>query len=50
MDDIMELVKEVLAWFMEGSFESALDYEQGYEPYDVKNKKIASLQEEIKAL
>jgi len=38
MDDIHELFKEALAGFMEGSLESELDSELGYEPYDVKNK------------
>ena len=38
MDDIQELFKEALAGFMEGSLESELDSELGYEPYDVKNK------------
>lgn len=38
MDDIQELFKEALAGFMEGSLESELDSEFGYEPYDVKNK------------
>ena len=38
MDDIQELFKEALAGFMEGSLESELDDELGYEPYDVKNK------------
>ena len=37
-DDIQELFKEALAGFMEGSLESELDDELGYEPYDVKNK------------
>ncbi|WP_296728242.1 hypothetical protein [Ruminococcus sp.] len=35
MDDIQELFKEALAGFMEGSLESELDSELGYEPYDV---------------
>ena len=38
MDDIQELFKEALSGFMEGSLESELDPELGYEPYDVKNK------------
>lgn len=38
MDDIQELFKETIAEFMEGSLESELDEELGYEPYDVKNK------------
>ena len=38
MDDIQALFKEALAGFMEGSLESELDDELGYEPYDVKNK------------
>ena len=38
MDDILELFKEALAGFTEGSLESELDSELGYEPYDVKNK------------
>ena len=38
MDNIQELFKEALAGFMEGSLESELDTELGYEPYDVKNK------------
>ena len=38
MNDIQELFKEALAGFMEGSLESELDSELGYEPYDVKNK------------
>lgn len=38
MDDIQELFKEALAGFIEGSLESELDSELGYEPYDVKNK------------
>ena len=33
MDDIQELFKEALAGFMEGSLESELDSELGYEPY-----------------
>ena len=32
MDDIQELFKEALAGFMEGSLESELDSELGYEP------------------
>ena len=36
--DIQELFKETIAEFMEGSLESELDEELGYEPYDVKNK------------
>lgn len=38
MDDIQELFKETIAEFVEGSLESELDNELGYEPYDVKNK------------
>ena len=38
MDDIQNLFKETIAEFMEGSLESELDEELGYEPYDVKNK------------
>jgi transposase-like protein len=38
MDDIQDLFKETIAEFMEGSLESELDEELGYEPYDVKNK------------
>lgn len=38
MDDIKELFKETIAEFVEGSLESELDNELGYEPYDVKNK------------
>lgn len=38
MDDIQELFKETIAEFIEGSLESELDNELGYEPYDVKNK------------
>ena len=38
MNDIQDLFKEALAGFMEGSLESELDSELGYEPYDVKNK------------
>ena len=38
MDDIQELFKEALAGFMEGSLESELDSELGYEPYDVKKQ------------
>ena len=38
MDDIQELFKETIAEFMEGSLESELDEELGYEPYDVKHK------------
>ena len=38
IDDIQELFKETIAEFMEGSLESELDEELGYEPYDVKNK------------
>lgn len=38
MEDIHELFKEALAGFIEGSLESELDDELGYEPYDVKNK------------
>lgn len=38
MDDIQELLKETIAEFVEGSLESELDNELGYEPYDVKNK------------
>ena len=38
MDDIQELFKEALAGFIEGSLESELDSELGYEPYDIKNK------------
>ena len=34
MDDIQELFKEALAGFMEGSLESELDSELGYEPYE----------------
>ena len=33
MNDIQELFKEALAGFMEGSLESELDSELGYEPY-----------------
>ena len=39
MDNIQELFKEALAEFMEGSLESELDDEFGYEPYDVKKKR-----------
>ena len=38
MDDIQNLFKETIAEFMEGSLESELDEELGYEAYDVKNK------------
>jgi transposase-like protein len=38
MDDIQDLFKETIAEFMEGSLESELYEELGYEPYDVKNK------------
>jgi transposase-like protein len=38
MDDIQELFKETIAEFVEGSLNSELDTELGYEPYDVKNK------------
>ena len=38
MDDIQNLFKETIAEFMEGSLESELDEELGYEPYDVKSK------------
>lgn len=38
MDDIRELFNETIAEFVEGSLESELDNELGYEPYDVKNK------------
>ena len=38
MNDIQELFKETIAEFIEGSLESELDNELGYEPYDVKNK------------
>ena len=38
MDDIQNLFKETIAEFMEGSLESELDEELGYEPYDIKNK------------
>lgn len=38
MDDIQNLFKETIAEFMEGSIESELDEELGYEPYDIKNK------------
>ena len=38
MDDIHELFKEALAGFIEGSLESELNEELGYEPYDVKHK------------
>ena len=38
MDDIQNLFKETIAEFMQGSLESELDEELGYEPYDVKNK------------
>ena len=38
MDDIQNLFKETIAEFMEGSLDSELDEELGYEPYDVKNK------------
>ena len=33
MDDIKELFKETIAEFVEGSLESELDNEIGYEPY-----------------
>ena len=42
MDDIQELFKEALAGFTEGSLESELDSELGYEPYDVKNKETGN--------
>ena len=42
MNDIHELFKEALAGFMEGSLESELDFELGYEPYDVKNKNTSN--------
>lgn len=42
MEDIHELFKEALAGFMEGSLESELDSELGYEPYDVKNKNTSN--------
>lgn len=38
MDDIQALFKETIAEFMEGSLDSELDEELGYEPYDVKHK------------
>lgn len=38
MDDIQDLFKETIAEFMQGSLESELEEELGYEPYDVKNK------------
>ena len=38
MDDIQNLFKETIAEFMEGSLESELNEELGYEPYDIKNK------------
>ncbi len=38
MDDIQNLFKEMIAEFVEGSLESELDEELGYEPYDIKNK------------
>lgn len=38
MNDIQELFKETIAEFIEGSLETELDSELGYEPYDVKNK------------
>ena len=38
MDDIHELFKEALAGFIEGSLESELNEELGYEPYDVRHK------------
>ena len=38
MDDIHELFKEAFAGFIEGSLESELNEELGYEPYDVKHK------------
>ena len=38
MNDIQELFKETIAEFIEGSLESELDNELGYEPYDVKTK------------
>lgn len=42
MEDIHELFKEALAGFMEGSLESELDSELGYEPYNVKNKNTSN--------
>ncbi len=42
MDDIQQLFVEALAGFMEGSLESELDSEFGYEPYDVKQSKTAN--------
>lgn len=38
MNDIQELFKETIAEFVEGSLDSELDDELGYEPYDIKNK------------
>ena len=40
MEDIQNLFKETIAEFVEGSLESELDEELGYEPYDVKNKTV----------
>ena len=40
MEDIQNLFKETIAEFVEGSLESELDEELGYEPYDIKNKTV----------
>ena len=40
MEDIQNLFKETIAEFVEGSLESELDAELGYEPYNIKNKTV----------